>query len=123
MDARYLLYIQRWKQGLETGGKGWDQVTNHVRRYLHAKYQSRCSLCSWSETNPKTGKIPVEIEHIDGNSNNNAESNLTLLCPNCHALTPTYKGANKGFGRKRRREQCRVDAAKHLMLEAATTPA
>ena len=35
-----------------------------------------------------------------GNFENNSETNLTLLCPNCHSLTPTYKGANKGNGRK-----------------------
>ena len=34
---------------------------------------------------------------------NNKEENLTLLCPNCHSLTPTAKGANKGNGRYYRR--------------------
>ena len=24
---------------------------------------------------------------------------FSLLCPNCHSLTSTYKGANKGNGR------------------------
>ena len=39
------------------------------------------------------------FQHIDGNSKNNKEENLTLLCPNCHSLTKTYKGANRGNGR------------------------
>ncbi len=30
--------------------------------------------------------------------------NLTLLCPNCHSLTKTYKGANKGGGRTYRKK-------------------
>ena len=30
------------------------------------------------------------------------EDNLDLICPNCHSLTATYKGANKGNGRKDR---------------------
>jgi predicted HNH restriction endonuclease len=46
----------------------------------------------------------LEIEHIDGNFENNAEENLELLCPNCHSLTSTYKGANKGSGRKERKK-------------------
>ena len=56
----------------------------------------------WTEKNKFTNIIPLEIEHIDGNYLNNIESNLLLLCPNCHSLTSTYKGANKGNGRKDR---------------------
>ena len=41
----------------------------------------------------------AQIEHIDGNYKNNAEDNLILLCPNCHSLTSTYKGANLNHGR------------------------
>ena len=61
--------------------------------------------CGWGEENPKTNKVPIELEHIDGNSNNNELSNLKLLCPNCHSLTPTYKGANRGNGRYERKER------------------
>ena len=50
-----------------------------------------CGLTKWRDQ-----PIPIELEHIDGNNKNNALSNLTLLCPNCHALTPTYRGRNIG---------------------------
>lgn len=40
-------------------------------------------------------QIPLEIEHIDGNNKNNNKDNLTVLCPNCHALTDTWRGRNK----------------------------
>lgn len=50
-----------------------------------------------------TNNIPLEIEHIDGNYLNNKEENLILICPNCHSLTSTYKGANIRFGRKERK--------------------
>lgn len=39
--------------------------------------------------------IPLEIHHIDGNSKNDDFNNIQLLCPNCHTLTPNYKGKNK----------------------------
>ena len=39
------------------------------------------------------------VDHIDGNSDNNSEENLRLICPNCHSLTSTYRGANRGHGR------------------------
>jgi hypothetical protein len=39
--------------------------------------------------------IPLELEHKNGVNNDHRECNLLLLCPNCHALTPTYRGKNK----------------------------
>ena len=74
----------------------------YIRRYLFKKYNNKCSKCGWGEINPFSKTIPLEIEHIDGNYANNLESNLILLCPNCHSLTSTYKGANRGRGRKER---------------------
>ena len=59
--------------------------------------------CGWCERNKHTGNIPIELEHIDGNNTNNELSNLKLLCPNCHSLTATYKGANRGNGPVERR--------------------
>ena len=38
--------------------------------------------------------IPLELDHIDGNSDNNSRSNLRMICPICHARTPTYRGRN-----------------------------
>ncbi|MGV8961879.1 MAG: HNH endonuclease signature motif containing protein [Candidatus Saccharimonadaceae bacterium] len=38
------------------------------------------------------------MDHIDGDSQNNTEINLRLICPNCHSLTESYRGANKGKG-------------------------
>lgn len=38
----------------------------------------------------------VEVDHIDGDPWNNLLDNLRLLCPNCHALTKTYRGRNIG---------------------------
>ncbi len=100
---QYLIYIEKWKNGLVDGMKGKYQISSHIVRYLHEKYNNKCAKCGWNEVNIYTGKIPLETEHIDGNYRNNTEENLILLCPNCHSLTPTYKGANKGNGRKERK--------------------
>lgn len=51
--------------------------------------------------------IPIELDHIDGHASNNDLENLRLLCSNCHSLTPTYCGKNKGNGREERRERYR----------------
>jgi HNH endonuclease len=89
--------IQDWKEG---------KVFPHskiIRKYLFVKFENKCTRCGWNEINPLTGLRPLEVEHIDGNSENNVEENLTLLCPNCHSLTPTYRALNKGNGRHKRR--------------------
>lgn len=70
-----------------------------MRRYIFEKFNNKCSKCGWSEINPYTNRIPLEIEHKDGNWKNSFEENLELLCPNCHSLTSTYRGANRGNGR------------------------
>ncbi len=52
-----------------------------------------CYECNRKTWNKK--KIPLELHHKDGNSNNNSLENITLLCPNCHAQTENYKSKNK----------------------------
>ena len=60
--------------------------------------------CGWSQVHSITNKVPIQLEHIDGNSDNNKLSNLKLLCPNCHSLTPTYGALNKNNGSSRRKK-------------------
>lgn len=74
-------------------GKCSVQTAKLWLRYLN----NACSVCSNSTWNDKV--MPLEIDHIDGNSTNNSIGNLRLICPNCHAQTETYKGKNKGRGR------------------------
>lgn len=99
-EYEYCDYIKRWKNHDETGRKGNSgQLSGYVRKYIFDKYNNKCCKCGWSEENPFTHTIPLEIEHIDGDWKNSYEENLILLCPNCHSLTSTYRGANRGHGR------------------------
>ena len=104
-ERQYHEYIERWKRGLESGLAGGFNLSNHVRRYLAAKYgDAACPQCGWSERNPATGKVPLTVDHRDGDWRNCDEENLRVLCPNCHALTPNYGKLNKGKGRKGRHQ-------------------
>lgn len=100
----YNKWIKRWKEGKETGLSGEYSISKKIRRYMFEKYNSKCARCGWGEVNPYTRNVPLETEHIDGDFKNNQEDNLILLCPNCHSLTATYKGANRGNGRKARKK-------------------
>lgn len=78
------------------------------KRYLIFKHGEKCMDCGWNKKHPKTLKSPIELEHCDGNSENNSLDNLKLLCPNCHSLTLTYRALNTGKGRQYRRERYRM---------------
>lgn len=93
----------KWLSGEIDGNTDsiWLEPSKRVKNYLFRIYNNKCARCGWGEINQYTGTIPLEVEHLDGNSQNTTPENVTLLCPNCHALTPTYRGANKGNGRRK----------------------
>lgn len=56
--------------------------------------QPKCELCGWDKQ-AEDGRIPVELDHINGVHTDNRIENLRILCPNCHSLQPTHRGKNK----------------------------
>lgn len=55
-------------------------------------FERKCYKCGLQEWLGQP--ISLELEHKNGNNRDNRIENLTLLCPNCHAQTPTYRGRN-----------------------------
>lgn len=82
-------------------GENKTKDPRSIRRYLFETREYKCEECDNTEWQGQP--IPLQVDHIDGNWENNIPENVRLLCPNCHALTPTWGFRNKGNGRHYRR--------------------
>lgn len=105
-EYEYQQYVELWKENKKNGIKGKGDISQYIKRFLFEKHGHKCQLCGWAEVNEYTGKIPLQIHHIDGNCTNNKEENLQLLCPNCHSLTENYgnignRKSNRIYRRKK----------------------
>ncbi|UDY22983.1 HNH endonuclease signature motif containing protein [Nocardioides sp. Kera G14] len=94
---------QAWSRGRSLGPRRRleDYLSNRHRVGSHqlrlrliseGVFEAKCNRCGLTEWLGRP--IALELEHRDGNPDNNALENLELLCPNCHAQTSTYRGRN-----------------------------
>jgi hypothetical protein len=99
--------IDRWLAGDNevtlTQGKNRETKV-FVKRYLLDTRGDCCEVCGFDEKAPD-GRSIIQMDHVDGDCFNNSPDNLQLLCPNHHAMTPTYGSLNTGSGRAHRRKQ------------------
>lgn len=102
-DHRYEQTIATWQSDPTfIAVKSGVRLLSAIRRWCLEQANHQCSQCGWNKINPRSGASPLEIDHIDGNAGNCRPENLRVLCPNCHALTPTWKALNKGKGNRHR---------------------
>lgn len=96
-----------WSKGLHGIGKprlslkqilikdSYFQSFKLKKRLFEARLKTpKCEDCGWAEKT-NDGRIPLELDHINGDSKDNRLKNLRVLCPNCHSLKPTHRGRNK----------------------------
>jgi len=88
-----------WNKGLNPGTVFEYGGAGSHKGVLLQERGHKCEDCGLSEW--KGQPIPIELEHIDGDNKNNTRENLKLLCCNCHALTPTWRGRNVNTGKKK----------------------
>lgn len=76
--------VARWIAGeIELGATA-------IRSHFIRTRGECCEECGWSKRHRLTSRVPLALDHIDGNWKNNSIENLRLLCPNCHSLTDTF---------------------------------
>jgi hypothetical protein len=52
-----------------------------------------CELCQLDEWHGH--RLPLELDHINGEPTDNRLENLRILCPNCHAVTDTWRRSRR----------------------------
>ena len=90
--------VKQWSLGNESTPIT-SNILNHIKSYLIEVRGESCEECGWNKIHPNTGKVPIDLHHKDGNSQNNKQENLILVCPNCHRWAHLHLGSNRGRGR------------------------
>jgi endogenous inhibitor of DNA gyrase (YacG/DUF329 family) len=66
-----------------------------LKKFLIETRGEKCEECGQEGTwNNKP--LVLQLDHIDGDSDNNFPSNIRLLCPNCHSQTENFGSKGKG---------------------------
>lgn len=82
--------IPRIENGLCT-----HNSTPTLKKYLIEKFGNICAKCGIGNT-WQNEELVLQLDHIDGDSDNNYPSNIRLLCPNCHSQTENFGSKGQG---------------------------
>ncbi len=86
-------------EDLLTANSTYDRKDLKRRLIAENLLTETCSECRIS--NVWNGKqLTIQLDHINGISNDNRIENLRMLCPNCHSQTGTYAGRNMAISSK-----------------------
>jgi 5-methylcytosine-specific restriction endonuclease McrA len=81
------------KEYLLEGGEVPSHSVKELKRYLieYGILKQQCQICGQGNT---WNNLPLvlQMDHINGNREDNSIENLRLVCPNCHTQTTTFSG-------------------------------
>ncbi|MDP3697390.1 MAG: HNH endonuclease, partial [Candidatus Taylorbacteria bacterium] len=102
-----------WNKGLRGIGKPFiplEKILVRDSTYQSFKLKGRlfkaglknpeCELCKWAQQT-QDGRLPLELDHVNGDRHDNRLENLRILCPNCHSLQVTHRGRNRNKNTKK----------------------
>ena len=76
---------------------GYQSFKLKARLFREGIKKPECEICGWAKK-ALDGRLPLELDHINGDRRDNRLFNLRILCPNCHSLQETHRGRNKKRG-------------------------
>ena len=87
------------------------QIVKSIKQHDLIPYECchNCGLTEWL-----SGKLLLELDHINGDNTDNRLENLRFLCPNCHSQTPTYKGKNINSGKTKVSDEVLIKALREV---------
>lgn len=104
---------QIWNKGMRGIGKpiySLKQILTENSTYQSYMLKNRlfkanlkvpkCELCNWAKKS-SDGRLPLELDHINGDRHDNRLENLRILCPNCHSLQITHRARNRNKNTKK----------------------
>lgn len=75
----------------------------HLIKSNKIEYKCECGINSW-----KGQSLILDLDHVDGNKNNNTKDNLRWLCPNCHSQTTTFRAKNISSYKKKSKSEVEI---------------
>jgi len=96
-ELKRKIRYEKWEK------EGAIPTQRQARIYFIHNREYKCEICGITEWHGEP--VPLVLDHIDGNSDNNKIKNLRLICRNCDGLLPTYCKKNKGKGGSRSKQR------------------
>jgi 5-methylcytosine-specific restriction endonuclease McrA len=78
----YLPQLRRRPNTRPTAGTTWAECPNNRRKAYRSHKGTVCARCEFVPEHSSQ----LDVDHIDGDHENNDPTNLQTLCANCHRL-------------------------------------